>query len=87
VSTRELITCRQLIDFLADYLDGSLPADGRHNFERHLGVCPSCVAYVNSYKQTIAMGKAALAPTDASASGIVPEGVIQAIRLARKRST
>lgn len=80
---REYITCRELIDFIADYLDGELPAPMRHEFERHLNVCPACVAYFDSYKQTIQLGKAAMAPTDEPAS--VPEGLVRAIRAARAR--
>lgn len=80
------ITCRQLIDFIADYLDGELPDDSRREFERHLGVCPSCVAYLDSYRQTIALGKAALHPCDDPASGIVPEGLVKAVRAARLRA-
>jgi anti-sigma factor RsiW len=84
VKDHEYITCRQLIDFIADYLDGELPADMRHEFERHLKVCPSCVAYLDGYKQTIRLGKMVLAPSDESAKGSVPEGLLQAIRAARR---
>jgi len=73
------ISCRQLIDFLADYHDGSLSPGIRAEFERHLSVCPSCVAYLESYRRTVALGKAALAPSDDAASGAVPEGLVRAI--------
>ncbi len=80
----EYITCRQLIDFIAEYLDGELPVDMRRDFERHLNVCPSCVAYLDGYRQTIQLGKLALKPSDEPASGAVPEGLLQAIRAARR---
>lgn len=83
MNDHEYITCRQLIDFIADYLDGELPADMRHEFERHLKVCPSCVAYLDGYLQTIRLGKIALAPSEDPASGSVPEGLLRAIRAAR----
>lgn len=80
---REYITCRELIDFIADYLDGALSAEMRHEFDRHLKVCPSCVDYFESYRRTIKLGKAALAPTEEPAP--VPEGLVRAIRAARAR--
>jgi len=85
VKDHDYITCHELIDFIGDYLDGSLSAEMRHEFERHLGVCPSCVAYLEGYKQTIRLGKMALRPSDEPASGIVPEGLLRAIRAARTK--
>ena len=80
---REYITCRELIDFIADYLDGDLPPEQRHEFERHLKVCPSCVAYFEAYQRTIRLGKAAMAPTEEPAP--VPDALVRAIRAARAR--
>lgn len=60
LSERPYITCRQLIDFIYDYLDGTLPTDEQHEFERHLAVCPSCVHYLNTYRQTMRISKQAL---------------------------
>ncbi len=55
------ITCKELIDFLDDYVADDLPPSRRHEFERHLKVCPSCVAYVKSYRDTIQMARHAYA--------------------------
>jgi len=44
------MTCRDLIEHLIDYLDGTLPAEA---FDHHLSRCPSCRAYVDSYLATI----------------------------------
>lgn len=46
-------TCRELIEFLDDYCAGELPAERVDGFERHLSRCPSCVAYLASYRETI----------------------------------
>ena len=59
---RPYITCRQLLDFIYDYLDGALPENDRAEFERHLSVCPSCVHYLDTYKQTLRISKQALRP-------------------------
>lgn len=81
----DYITCKQLIEFIAEYLDDAIAPDAKHEFERHLKVCPSCVAYLDSYRKTIELGKQALHPCDVPASGTVPEGLVRAVREARAR--
>lgn len=68
-------TCRQLIEFLDDYVAGELPRERVEGFEWHLARCPSCVAYVASYRETI------LAAQHASAVEIedVPADLLAAI--------
>ncbi len=47
------VTCKQFIlDFLADYLDAKLSPETVADLERHLAICPPCVAYMNTYKRT-----------------------------------
>ncbi|HSB71078.1 MAG TPA: zf-HC2 domain-containing protein [Candidatus Methylomirabilis sp.] len=47
------MTCKQFIeDFLVDYLDATLSPDVVADLERHLAICPPCVAYVKTYKKT-----------------------------------
>jgi len=55
VSERPFITCRQLIDFIVDYVEGTLDEMERLDFERHLSVCRSCVAYLESYRETMSL--------------------------------
>lgn len=49
------MTCRELVELVTAYFDGALPSDDHTRFERHLGVCPGCVAYVEQMRQTIAL--------------------------------
>ena len=65
------MTCREFAQFIADYLSGELSADARVEFERHLDVCPNCVAYLSNYRDTIAMGRRAFV-NDAIVWGIFP---------------
>ena len=77
------ITCRELYDFLADYVDGHLSGPPLQEFHRHLAVCPSCVNYVETYKATRLLGRAACCdPRDAPPAD-VPEPLIAAILAAR----
>jgi len=78
------ITCRELIEFLNLYLDGELPPERVAEFERHLSVCDSCVSYLATYKETIALGKAACEDLDSPVGADVPEELVAAILLARR---
>jgi anti-sigma factor RsiW len=84
VTNNDYITCRELIDFIADYLENRLDTDDRREFDRHLSVCPSCMNYLDAYKKTIALGKHALSPSDEPARGVAPEGLLKAIKTARR---
>lgn len=80
------MTCRELIDFLMDYTDGTLPSEAKAAFDRHLSVCPSCVAYLDSYRKTVNMAKDALChEVDEPVPASVPRGLVEAIEAARKK--
>lgn len=53
MSTREEMTCRELVEVVSDYLDGTLPKQDRLRLERHLEECPYCVEYIEQMRQTI----------------------------------
>jgi anti-sigma factor RsiW len=78
-----VLTCRELIDFLAAYLDGELAPEVRALFEAHLSLCPDCVAYVASYRETIRLGKQACEP-DAELLAGVPRELVDSIVAARR---
>jgi hypothetical protein len=48
------IECRQIAELLGDYLDGTLPNHVRELLEFHIDGCAPCVAFVNTYRGTIA---------------------------------
>jgi len=75
------VTCREVADFLMDYLDGTLPESQRAIFDKHLGVCPDCRAYIDSYRRTIAIGRAVY--DDGTEPSDAPEELIQSILKAR----
>ena len=50
------MTCRELIDVLADYLEQSLPVDVAAALERHLEDCTPCRAYLATYQKSRALG-------------------------------
>ena len=80
------ITCREFIEFLMDYLAGELPEAQKSAFDDHLAVCPSCVAYLNTYAETIKLGKESFSGEDDSPPDDAPPELIHAILEAKKRS-
>jgi anti-sigma factor RsiW len=81
------MNCREVSEFLQEYLSGALPPEQRAEFHRHLAECPWCLAYLNSYQQTIQLERAAFAvPEGDDPPADVPEELIQAILRARKLS-
>ena len=81
----QALTCREFVDFLDDYLSGSLPPGKRAAFNEHLAVCPSCVAYMKTYQVSVRLGKAVLTRSEATLPEGVPEELVLAILAARKR--
>lgn len=80
------MTCREVADFIGDYLAGELPAVVRANFERHLDACSNCQRYLSAYRATIELERRAFDDADAqAASAGVPEDLIQAILASRSK--
>jgi len=73
------VNCREVIGFLMEYLDGQLAAGERSEFEKHLAVCRSCVAYLRTYEQTVRMEV-----TTCIEEVTVPEELVRAILASRK---
>jgi anti-sigma factor RsiW len=78
------VTCREFAEFIAEYLSGELSPATRAQFERHLDVCPNCVAYLSNYRDTIALGRQAFDDDDAAVPGDVPDDLVRAILASRR---
>jgi len=78
------MNCKEVIDFLADYLDRTLPWRQRLVFVLHLAVCRHCRRYLASYADTIRLasgqgGRQSLADVPPA-----PAELVQAILTARR---
>ncbi len=78
MSARPYITCRELIDFIADYLEGGLSEIQLEDFQRHLAVCPSCRAYLATYQELMRAETMTLRYDD-TPNEDAPEELIRAI--------
>ncbi len=71
------ITCKQAYDMVMAYLDNELSRSDRETFETHLyKCCPSCEAYLASYKETVRLTRQA---GQLASSREVPPQLIQSI--------
>lgn len=48
-----MITCKQLLERLSDYLDGTMSPLGRMSLRLHLWLCPPCRRYHDQMKQML----------------------------------
>lgn len=79
----EFITCQEVITFLLDYLSQELTPEEAQNFERHLAICPSCVAYLHTYEQSVQLGREALRRELENAPPALDGDLVRAIFQAR----
>lgn len=77
------MNCRECTDFLIDYLNGDLPAAQQRVFEGHLELCPPCVAYLESYRATLALGEL----VREEPAEPLPDAMVHAILAARAAKT
>jgi predicted anti-sigma-YlaC factor YlaD len=79
------MTCREFVEFLMDYLDRTLPAEEHVVFEGHLDECPDCVTYLDTYRETVRLGRRLCRDPEGAVPEDVPDGLVQAILAARSR--
>ena len=77
------MNCREFVDFLMAYLDGTLEESEREIFQAHMVDCPGCETYLETYRETIRLGKACFCGGSEDLPEHVPEGLVEAILAAR----
>ena len=65
--------CVDGVEMLMDYLEGVVPPGDREVIDAHVSGCPRCVAFVESYRQTPRILRAATAAD-------LPEDLAQSLR-------
>ncbi len=48
-----MISCRDLVAMLCDYVSDELPPERRDQVDQHVTCCPSCAAYLQSYSLVV----------------------------------
>jgi anti-sigma factor RsiW len=49
------LLCREVVELVSDYLDGTLSNDLRIRMDAHLSGCDPCVEYVGQIRATVAL--------------------------------
>lgn len=80
-----MITCRDFAEFVWAYITDELPPPERSEFDAHLADCPHCVAYLDSYRKTVELGKDAFDDLDAPVPPDLPGELVDAILAAREK--
>ena len=47
------LVCREFVELVTDYLEGTLPAAERDRFEAHLAECDGCSAYLEDMRRLV----------------------------------
>lgn len=77
--------CRELAEFLMDYVSNELPPDSRAHFEFHLSKCRNCHQYLVQYEVTIKAGKMACGEMSDELPAI-PDELVRAVLAARQKT-
>lgn len=48
------LVCREAVELVSDYIDGTLSRRQRRRLEKHLALCDACTAYLEQMRATIA---------------------------------
>jgi len=86
-----MLTCQEVVEYLMSYLNSELAPDEIFVFEKHLAVCPECVTFLETYKQTIRIGQMAFDSVESQSPESqseepLPEPLVQAILAAQRRN-
>ncbi len=47
-----MICCKECIDLLYDFIEGTLDQETTKSLEEHFQECPPCISFLNTYKST-----------------------------------
>jgi anti-sigma factor RsiW len=47
------LTCKELVELVTEYLEGTLPVAERRRFDKHIAGCGACTNYLEQIRQTI----------------------------------
>jgi len=75
------VTCREITEFLREFIDGDLPPEIKLEFDAHVAKCQDCVVYLEQYRATITASRGAFGEPDD-----VPEELVTAILTALKQA-
>jgi anti-sigma factor RsiW len=70
-------SCKEVCEFLSDFVDGQMSDARRLAFDAHLKACPPCAAYMEQFAATIKLSKKCCCPGKPELP--VPDDLISAV--------
>jgi predicted anti-sigma-YlaC factor YlaD len=55
VTIHNELTCKEFVEIVTEYLEGSMSPEERDRFENHFRSCQGCQTYLEQMRQTIKM--------------------------------
>lgn len=49
----DALSCRELVELVTEYFEGTLSPRARERFEEHMTSCPPCGGYLEQMRQTL----------------------------------
>ncbi len=77
--------CKQIVEFMADYLEKELPDEAYKVFEQHIKDCGCCAEFLRTYRETILLCRECMCNKPPEDRPEIPEQLVKAIMEARKR--
>ena len=79
------LACIELVNMIADYVDGDLNEDQRRTIEQHLEVCEGCRAALDQFQTVIRLAGRLTAADVARIDALVRDRLMATLRAARRR--
>lgn len=79
-----ILTCREVVELLADDLDQALPLSLEMKLKLHLFLCRSCRRFRRTYRKTVTIVHALRRAEDRLDPGILPDELVRRIILRRQ---
>ena len=57
IRRRMMLTCEDVNEFLAAYVDNDIPDNLRRRYEQHIARCKICSAYLEQYRSTMRLAR------------------------------
>ncbi len=59
-----MMNCKELVDLLEDYCDGTMDERLRRDLEEHIRLCEPCMSFRNTYRVTRSLMRRPIRPSD-----------------------
>ena len=79
------LACIELVNMIADYVDGDLNEDQQRSIEQHLEVCEGCRAALDQFQTVIRLAGRLTAADVARIDALVRDRLMATLRAARRR--